>query len=133
MGILAAVTATAIVRQLLLGDDGGMTRITIELRVRSLERILRFLRVIVGHRPPFLVVMAVVALCAEAPGVRIVGPVATVAILWDLVLVITGAVAGNAAHVGMSTQQRVTGLLQVVILRGFPLFRDMAFAAVVAP
>ena len=130
--VLAAMASPAILWQFLLRNYRGMTGITVDLGVCSDEREARLFRVIVGHRLPFLVIVAVVALLTETPGVRIIGLVAAVAVLRDLVLVIATAVAGDAVNVRVYAEQRVTGLLQVVILRCLPLLGDVALTAVAA-
>ena len=82
------------------------------------------------HRLPSIVVMAVAALVAEAGGMRVVGAVAAVAVLRDLVLVVAAAVAGEAVDLGVHAEQLVAGLLEVIELRGLPLLGDVALGAV---
>jgi hypothetical protein len=80
---------------------------------------------------PDLVVMAVVALLAEAPGVRIIGLVAAVAVFRNLVLVVAAPVAAEAVDLGVAPEQRKAGLLLVIELGGLPLGRGVALAAVI--
>ena len=130
MRILTAMASTAVLWQCLPRNHRGMTGVAIDLGVRAEQRKVRFFRVIVGHRLPFLVVVAIIALLTESPGMRVIGLVAAVAVLRDLVLVVATAVAGYAVNVRVHTQQLVTGLFQVVKLRCLPLLGDMALTAV---
>ena len=74
----------------------AVTGVAFDLGVGADQRKFRFGRMIVGRRPPVLIVMAVLALRAEARGMRIVGLVAAVAILGNLVLVVAAAVTSQA-------------------------------------
>ena len=130
--VLAAMASSAVLGEFLLRNHRGMTRVTVDLGVRPDERKVRLFRVVVGHRLPFLVIVAVVALLAKTRRVRVISLVAAVAVLRDLFLVITTAVAGDTVNVRVHAEQRVTGLLQVVILCCLPLLGDMALTAVAA-
>ena len=130
--VLAAMAASAVLGELLLRNHRGMTGVTVDLGVRPDERKMCLFCVIIGQRLPLLVIVAVIALLTEPRGVRVIGLVAAVTVLRDLVLVIASAVAGDAVDVRVHSEQRVTGLLQVVILRCLPLLGDMALTAVAA-
>lgn len=91
-----AMTADAIGTQLLGGRIRGMTDMAIQFGVYSHQRKLGLRKVIVLDGLPDFVVMAVGALGAKAPRVRIICPVAAVAVFWDFVLVHPGAVAAKA-------------------------------------
>lgn len=132
MRVLAAMAARTVLREFLLCDHPGMTRITIDLGVCPDQREVRLFRVIVSDGLPFLVVVAVIALFTETPGVSIIGLVAAIAVLGDLVLVVATAVASYTVNIRVHTQQRIACLLQVVILRRLPLVGDMTLTAVAA-
>jgi len=127
--VLAAMASSAVLGEFLLRNHRGMTRVTVDLGVRPDERKVRLFRVIVAHRLPFLVIVAVVALLAKTRGVRVIGLVATVTVLRDLFLVIATAVAGHAVDLGVNAQQGIAGFLQMVVLRGLPLLGHVAFTA----
>src|ERR1700736_1646801 len=104
----------------------------VELGVRARQCELGLRGVVVGHRLPSVIVMAIVALDTKTKGMSIIRLMAAVAILGDLVLVISTAVAGKAVDIRVYAQQRVAGLLEMIILRSLPLLRRVALCAVVA-
>ena len=132
MRVLAAMASSAVLWEFLLRNHRGMTRVAVEPGVHPDERKVRLFRVIVGHGLPFLVIVTVIALLTETPGVGVIGLVAAVAVLRDLVLVVATAVAGYAVNVRVRAEQRVTGLLQVVIPGRLPLLGDVALTAIAA-
>lgn len=94
--VFAAVAAGAVLGKLLRGHGRGMTGITVDLGVCAHQGKLMPFGMIVIFYLPALVVMTVFALPAEAPGMRIVGLVAAVAVLRNLILVIAAPMAGDA-------------------------------------
>ena len=128
--ILTAMAARAVLGELLGRRRRGVTRMAVDLGVYADQRKLGFPRMIIGDRPPSLVIMAVFALDAEPGRVSIVGLVAAVAVLRDFVLVISVAMAGEAIDVRVHTQQLIAGFLEVVVLRALPFFGRVALCAI---
>ncbi len=89
---------------------------------------LMTLQVIVVRHAPGVIAMALIAPGSEAAGMRIRRVVATTAVLWDPVLVVTASMATKAIDLRMGTEQRVTRLLQMVETRSLPLGRIVAVA-----
>src|SRR5216684_3893908 len=87
MRVFAAMAAHAVLGEFLRVHRCGMADVAVNLGVRALQREFGFRGVIIGHGLPPVVVMAVLALDAEAEGVSIISLVAAVAVLRDLVLV----------------------------------------------
>lgn len=133
MRVVTAMAARAVLRQRLLRNDRAMAGITVDLRVCPGQREFGLAPVVIGHRLPLLIVMAVIALHTEPSGMRVIGRMATIAVLGNLVLVIPTAMAGHAVDIGVHTQQGIAGFLEMVVLRGLPLLGHVAFAAFRAP
>jgi hypothetical protein len=91
--IFAAVAAFAIFRQLCT-RIGSVTGMAVEFRVRALQRKFMPRDMIVDNRMPLVVVVAILALRAEAPRVGVVGAVTAIAILRNFLLVVAAAMAG---------------------------------------
>ena len=127
--ILAAMATFAIFRQFCT-RVGRVTGMAVEFGVRALQRKFMPREMIVDNRMPLVVVMAILALRAKAPRVRVVGAMATIAILGDLLLVVAAAMAGEAVDVGVHAEQGIVRLLQVIELSGLPLLGGVAFGAV---
>ena len=94
------------------------------------ERKFGLRQVIVLDRPPDLAVVAITALGAEALRVRVIGLVATVAVLGNFVLVHAGAMAAKAVDLGVPAEQRKTSLLLMIELRRLPLSGGVALATI---
>lgn len=129
MRVFAAMAPLTVLGQL-LGCLGDVTGVAVELRVRALQRELVPRRVIVVHRVPLVVIVAVLALRTEAHGVGIVGAMTSIAILGDLILVVAASMARETVDVGMYAEQGESGFLEVIEFGGFPLLGGMAFAAI---
>src|ERR1700722_12799279 len=130
--VFAAMAARTILGELLRGRRCGVAGVAVDLGVRAHQRELGFRGMIIGHRPPAVIIVAVLALGAESRCVRVVGLVAAVAILWNLVLVIAAAVAGQAVDLCMRTEELVPGLLEMIVLRRLPILRHVALCAIFA-
>ena len=105
--ILAAMAADAVLGELLAWRPRPVWQVwQSSLACAPMQRELGLRGVIVGHRMPVIVVVAVLALGAEARGMRIVGPMAAVAVLRNLVLVIAAAMTGEAIDLGVHAEQR---------------------------
>src|SRR5713226_6441007 len=91
--VFAAMAARTVLGKLLCIHRRGVADVTVDLGVRARQCELGLRGVVVSHRLPSVIVMAIVALDTEAEGVSIVRLMAAVAILRDLVLVVTTAVA----------------------------------------
>src|ERR1700686_336498 len=79
---------------------------------------------------PMIVVMTVAAFLTETGGMRVVGLMAAVAVLGDLILVVARPMAGDAVDAVVHAQQLVARLLEVVVLCRPPLFGYVTFPAV---
>jgi len=132
MHVVRAVTAQALGRQLLGGDVGRVTGVAGNLLVAADQRPMSIAGMIEVRRLPLLVSMAVAAVLAETPGVRVLRAVAAKTILWHLVLEIPRAMAVVAGDLLVHAFQRETGLL-VIELGGLPPLRRVALAALGAP
>jgi hypothetical protein len=132
MRILAAMTAGAILGQLLGGGDRSVAGIAIDLGVCADQRKVVPPSMVVTPQRPMLVVMTAVALCPKARGMRIVGFVATVTVLGNLVLVVAAGMAGEAIDALVHTEQFVAGFLQVIELGGLPFLGHMTLRAILA-
>lgn len=130
--ILAAMASGAVLGELLRGNYRGMAGVAIDLGVSAGQRILVALRVIVIRQPPTLIVMTVAAFRSKTGGMGIVSLVAAVAILGNLVVVVAAAMTGDAIGAVVHSEKFVAGFLEMIILRGFPLFGHMAFRAILA-
>ena len=130
MRVGGTMAGDAVGAQFLLGRDRGVAGVAIELLVHADQRKLGARQVIIGHRLPDQIFMAIVALLPEAPGVRIVSLVAAVAVLGNLVLHVAAAVAADTINLRMTPEQRESGLLLVVELRCLPVAGGMALAAI---
>jgi hypothetical protein len=132
MRVLAAMAAGAIFGQLLRGDDGGVAGVAVDLGMSTDEREIVPRGMIVVRQVPTFIVMTAVALCAEAGGMRVIGFVAPVAVLGNLVLVVTAAMAGDAIDAIVHTEQLVAGLLEVIELGGLPFLGHVTLRAILA-
>ena len=128
--ILTAMAPGTVLRQRLGSHDCCVTGVTVDLRVCTVQREFGLATVVVSDGMPFLIIVAIVALGAEPRGVRIVGSVATVAVLGNLILVVTATVAGQTIDVGVNAEERVAGFLEMVVLGSLPFLGDVAFATV---
>ena len=79
-----------------------------------------------------LVVVAVLAFRAEARGMGIIGLMAAVAVLRNLVLVIAAAMAGETVDLRVHAQEVIAGFLQMIVFRGLPLLGHVALCAILA-
>src|ERR1700724_4276180 len=129
MRIFALVAARAVLGQLLSGDGGGMAGVTIDLGMRGHQRKFVAPGMVVILQRPMIVVMTVAAFLTEAGGMRVVGLMAAVAVLGDLILVVARPMAGDAVDPVVHAQQLVARLLEVVVLRRPPLFGNVTFPA----
>src|SRR5580704_13725706 len=132
MRVFAAVATHTVLGELLSIHRCGVADVTVSLGVRAHQRELGFRCVVISHRLPSVVVMAVVALGTETQRMSVIRLVTAVAVLRNLVLVISTAMAGKAVDVRVYAQQRVAGLLEMIVLRSLPFLRRMALCAVFA-
>ena len=130
--IRGAVAGEAVGAELLCVDIGRVAHVTVEFRVDADQREFRLGQVVVFHRPPLVVIVAAVAFAAKTPGVRIVGFVAAVAILRDLVLEISAPVAAGAVDLRVVAEQCKARLLLVIESGFLPAGGGVALAAVSA-
>src|ERR1700722_7869720 len=130
--VFAAVAARAVLRQFLGCDRSGVTGVAIDLGVRADQREFVLPGMVVVLHLPVIIVVAVLAFLAESRRVRIIGLMAAIAVLRDLVLVIAAAVAGEAIDLIVHAEQCVVRLLEMVELRRFPFLGHVALAAVIA-
>src|ERR1700722_16408678 len=130
--VLAAVAARAVLRQLLGRDRSGVTGVAIDLGVRAHQRKFVLPGMVVVLHLPVIIVVAVLAFLAESRRVRIIGLMAAIAVLRNLVLVVAAAVAGDAGDLIVHAEQCVVRLLEMVELRGLPFLGHVALAAVIA-
>ena len=79
-----------------------------------------------------VVVVAAVTLVAKASSVRVGSVMAATAILRDLLLVVTTAMASEAIDLRVGSQQCVSGLLQMIESGGLPLVGVVAIATSLA-
>src|SRR5262245_60814145 len=110
------MAAGALRRQLLLRGGRGMAGMAIDLGVFARQREFRP-RGVIELGVPVVVAVAAGAVVAEAIGVCVDGAMTTHAGLGNLVLEITGAMAGRAVERGVAPEQREAGLAQVIELR----------------
>ena len=132
MRVLAAMAADTVGGQLLVGRHGGVTDVAVDLGVHAEQGKFGFRGMIISYRLPVLIVVAIVALGAEAPGVRVVGFVAAVAVLGNLILVISAPMAGKTADFVVYAQKLIARFLEVVVLRRLPLLGHVALCAIIA-
>src|SRR5271166_441227 len=128
--VLAAMAAEAVLGELLFRDDARVAGIAIGLGVCAHQRKFGLNRMIIRRRMPFLAVMAGLAFGAEARRMRVVRRVAAVAVLGNLFLVISAAMARETVDVRMHAEQRVMRFLEVIEFRCLPFLDRVAFAAV---
>ena len=130
--ILAAMAARTVLGELLARYGGRVTGVAIDLGVRAHQRKFVLPGMVVVLDLPALVVVTVLAFLAEARRVRIVGLMAAVAVLRDLVLVVAAAVAGDAVDLIVHAEQFEFRFLEMVELRRLPFLGHVALAAVIA-
>lgn len=130
--IFTAVTATAIFGQLLRCHGSRVTGVAIYFGVRAKQRKVMFSRMVVVGDLPMIVVVTVAALRPKTGCMRIVGLVAAIAVLRDLLLVITAAVTRHAVDPIVDAQQFIAGFLEVVELGRLPLLGHMALRTILA-
>ena len=130
MRIFAAMATCAILGQFLRGHRCAVTSVAVDFCVSTDQREFGLRRMVIDRRPPALIVMAVGAGRAEARSMRIVGLVAAVAVLGDLVLVVPAAVTSQAVDLRVNAEQFIAGFLEMVVLRRLPFLGRMAFCAV---
>jgi hypothetical protein len=130
--VLTAMAACAILGQLLACNRCGVAGVAIDLGVRAEQRKLVLPGMIVIRYLPALVVVAIAALRAESRRVRIIGLVAALAVLRNLVFVIAAAMTGDAVDLVVHAQQFIAGFLEMVVLRRLPLLRHVALGAIFA-
>jgi hypothetical protein len=128
-----AMAAVAVGTELLRGRIRGMAYVAIEFGMYPHQREFCLRQVIVLDGLPNLVVVAIVTFGAKTPGVRIIGLVAAVAVLRNLVLVHATAMAAETVYFGVPTEQRKPGFLFMIELCGLPFSRGVALAAIAAP
>ena len=95
------MASDAIGAQFLFVGVGRVADMAIEFSVATYQRKFGLGQVIVLHRMPFVIAMAIVALGSKAPGMRIVGLVATEAVFRNLDFKVAAAVATGAIDLGV--------------------------------
>ena len=125
-----AMAAVAVCTQLLRGRIRGMTHVAIEFGVYPDQRKFCLRQVIILDGLPNLVVVAIGTLGAQASRVGIVGLVAAVAILRNLVLVDAAAVTAKAIYLRVSTEQGETAFLFMIELCRLPFAGRVTLAAI---
>ena len=132
MRILGAVAIDALLAEFLRRYHGAVAGITIEFGMYALQLEVVSGRVIQARHVPEIIVVAIAAFSTEARRVRVVGAVTAVAILRNLVLIVTAAMTGGAIDPVVRAQQFKAGFLEVIVLSGFPLLGGMTFRAGIA-
>lgn len=132
MRILGAMTIDALLAQFLRRSHGTVAGMAIELGVNALQGEVVARSVIQIRYAPLVIVVAIAAFRAEASGVRVVGPMAAVAILGNFVLVVAAAMAGGAIDLIVRAEQLEAGFFEVIVFRRFPFLGGMAFGAGIA-
>ena len=115
--------------QVLSRNRRRVAGVALHLLVPALQRPLRVLRVIEAGGLPALVVVAVVAALAQAAGMRILPPVAAIAVFRNRVVEAPAAVTIRAVDAVVSSLEREACLFGVVELRGLPARRRMTVRA----
>ena len=132
MRIFGAMTIDALLAQFLRRRHGAVAGVAVKLGVHALQGEVVARRVIQIRYAPLIIVVAIAAFRAEAGRMRVVGPMAAVAILGNLVLVIAAAMAGCAVDLVVRAQQLEAGFFEMIVFRRFPFLRGMAFRASLA-
>ena len=132
MRILGAMTIDALLAQFLCRCHGAVAGMAVELGVHALQGEIVACRVIQIRYAPLLIVVAIAAFRAEAGGVRVVGTMAAVAILGNLVLIIAAAMTGAAVDPVVHAEQLEAGFLEMIVFRRFPFLGGMTFGARIA-
>lgn len=126
------VATRAVSRQLLGCDRRRMAGLTVDFGVHADECKLGALCMIVGDRLPPAVAVAVIAAGTQTGRVCVIRTMATIAVFRNEFLVIAAAVTGETVKIGMRSQQRIAGLLQVIVLCVLPLRGVVALGALAA-
>ena len=93
-----AMAGIAVGTQLLRGYACGMADVAFEFRVNPHQGEFGLREMVVLNRMPHVVAVAIVAPGAKAPRMRVVGAVASIAILGNLCLVDAAAMATEAVN-----------------------------------
>ena len=132
VNVTRPVATHAVVRQLLPGDLGCVTRVTVEFFVLAGQRPVAVAGMIEGRGLPTVVVVARPALLAESERMGILAFVTANTTLRQFVMQIAAAMAILAVQVGMRTQQGETGFLGVIELLRLPACRRVTVGAFAA-
>ena len=129
VNVAGAMATGAVGRQLLLRDDRRMTGVAGDLLMPARQIPVPVAGVVECRRLPLLVAVALLALCAEAAGVRVLALVAAEAILGDFLLQVAAAMAVLAIDAGVRALESEAGLLLVIEFGRFPTGGGVAVAA----
>lgn len=130
--VFRGMASLAIGAQLLLCDLGRMAGVAIEFCVCAQQFPLGLHEMIVLETTPAVVAVAARAILAEASCMRVVGAVATNALVRNFVLELAGLVATATLERVVPPQQRKAGLFRVVELARLPVGLRMTLGAVIA-
>ena len=129
--VIGTVAAGAVDRQLLILDDRRMAGVTVDMRMRALQREFEAPMIEYAHAPR-LVAMTASAIGAEAPGVAIVAAVTPRAVLWQGVLEVAAAMTVGAGNVCVRAFESEPGLASMVKLRRLPAGHRVTVCAFLA-
>ncbi len=124
--ILGAVAGVASGSEFLLCDDGRVTGMTIYFGMLTEQGKFGIAVVIEFLRLPRDRTVALAALIAHTRGMPVVGRMAAVAVLRNLVLHAACFVARQAVEVGMRAFERELGFLEMIELRSAPTCGSVA-------
>lgn len=128
--ILRVMAGGAVGAQLLRGERRGVTDVTFQFGVRTEQLEFALGGVVEVDRMPLVVAMALAAVAAKAPGMRIVGPVAADTRGCKLGLVVGVAVTVGAVESCVPPEERKLGLPGVIETGAMPVLGGVALGAV---
>ncbi len=132
VNITGAMTARAIGRELLGGDDRGMTDMTADVLVLAGQLPVAVLRVVEAGGLPLVIAVTMLALRSEAAGMGVLPLVAAEAVLRNLLLQVAAAMAVLTVEIRMGAFEGEARLLLMIELCSLPAGRRMAASALAA-
>lgn len=129
MRLVGSMAIDAVASQLLVTNRGRVTGVTVELAVRIIEPESEAPGVIELRHLPGIVSVAVGTLRSEPPGVAVVRPVASGAILGNRLLRIAAPMAIPTANPGVLAEEGKAGFARVVESLRSPVGRGMTACA----
>ena len=130
--VCAAMATGAVPGELLARNGRGVTGVAIDLGVCAEQRKLVSPGMIIVDYAPAFVIVTVAALRTEARGVCVIRAVTAGAVLWNLILVIAAAMAGDAVDPIVHPLELIARLFQMIKLRSLPFLGHVALAALIA-